>query len=357
MNATVRAVRPVLVGVDGSGRNASAVAWAAVEASSSDAPLVLVHEAAGAGAGAGAGRATVERAAAQVARVDPDLKPRMRVISVGSGAVTALVQVARESSGATPGADEGLVVVGRRGAGGFARMALGSTARRLVHDPDGPAVVLVPTGWDPAEVPAQAPVVVDASPPGPDTSFGVEPQAAVPARGETPTATSTATITVTPPATEDPRRHGRQRALGAALARAQRDGRGVVAVSVWSAPADRADEGVSIAKVWAEAAAAAERDLDTVLAPWRTAYPEVDVVAVATDRHPVAALLDHAQDAELLVVPRGRPGRSSPRAGPATPSRHLSVAGCAARRSPCGHPASLHWERAAPPRSWSRRRS
>jgi hypothetical protein len=34
----------------------------------------------------------------------------------------------------------------------------------------------------------------------------------------------------------------------------------------------------------------------------------VKVVAVATDRHPVAALLDQAAGAELLVVPRGFTG-------------------------------------------------
>lgn len=305
MNATVRAVRPVLVGVDGSGRNASAVAWAAAEASSSGAPLVLVHEAAG--AGAGAGRATVERAAAQVARVDGQLQPRTRVVSVGAGAVAALVQAARESGTPETGSQDGLVVVGRRGAGGFARMALGSTARRLVHDPEAPSVVVVPTAWDLAEVPAQAPVVVDASPEGPDTVFGVDVHDTepVPHPAVASGATATATIATQAPTTSDRPSHGRQRALGAALARAQRDGRGVVAVSVWSAPADRADEGVSIAQVWAEAAAAAERDLETVLAPWRTAYPEVHIMSVATDRHPVAALLDHAQDADLLVVPRG----------------------------------------------------
>jgi nucleotide-binding universal stress UspA family protein len=242
-----------------------------------------------------------------VARVDGQLEPRTRVVSVGAGAVAALLQVSRESGTPETGSEDGLVVVGRRGAGGFARMALGSTARRLVHDPEAPSVVVVPSAWELAEVPVQAPVVVDASPEGPDTVFGVDVHDTEPVSHGTPTSgtTATATIMTQAPLTSGRPSHGRQRALAAALARAQRDGRAVVAVSVWSAPADRADEGVPIAQVWAEAAAAAERDLDTVLAPWRTAYPEVHIMAVATDRHPVAALLDHAQDADLLVVPRG----------------------------------------------------
>lgn len=271
MSATVQAPGPVLVGVDGSTRNASAVAWAAAEAASSSAPLVLVHD--DGGTGEAAGRATLERAAAEVAKVDRELRPALQVLTA-HGAAVSLVETAREMErdaqqhSGQPAAGTATVVVGRRGAGGFRAMNLGSTARRLVHQ-DGPTTVVVPSGWDPATVESSAPVVVDARC----------------AEGETGA-----------------------RALGAAMARAQREGRPVVAVSVWSVPPEAARAGRSIAQVWAEHADRAERELDALLQPWRTAYPSVKVVAVATDRHPVAALLDQASGAELLVVPRGLTG-------------------------------------------------
>ncbi|HSP59735.1 MAG TPA: hypothetical protein VLO09_01620, partial [Ornithinimicrobium sp.] len=68
---------------------------------------------------------------------------------------------------AGPDAEQGTTVVGRRGSGGFRGMRLGSTARRLVHDGTG-TLVLVPTGWDPATVDPQAPVVAVATGPVPD---------------------------------------------------------------------------------------------------------------------------------------------------------------------------------------------
>ena len=268
MSATVQAPGPVLVGVDGSTRNASAVAWAAAEAASSSAPLVLVHD--DGGAGEAAGRATLERAAAEVARVDRTLRPAGQVLTA-SGAAEGLVGTARrlepagQDNSGHAGAGTAMVVVGRRGAGGFRAMTLGSTARLLTQR-DGPPTVIVPSGWDPATVEATAPVVVDA--------------------------------------TQASGNAGR-RALATALARARRDHRPVVAVSVWSVPAEQARAGRSIAQVWSEHADLAERELDEQLEPWRTAYPSVKVVAVATDRHPVAALLDQAGGSELLVVPRG----------------------------------------------------
>jgi nucleotide-binding universal stress UspA family protein len=267
MSATVQAPGPVLVGVDGSTRNASAVAWAAAEAASSSAPLVLVHDGE---EGEAAGRATLERAAAAVASVDRALRPVTQVLTA-QGAAAGLVRTARElerteevNSGHN-GAGSATLVVGRRGAGGFRAMALGSTARLLAHEV-GPATVIVPSDWEPATVEATAPVVVDAR------FESGEP-------GE--------------------------RAVAAAMARAFRDGRPVVAVSVWTVPAEQARAGRSIAQVWSEHADRAERELEDRLQPWRTAYPSVKVVAVATDRHPVAALLDQATGSELLVVPRG----------------------------------------------------
>lgn len=209
-----------------------------------------------------------------MARIDRELRPTVQVLTA-HGAAVGLVETAheleragRQQHSGQPAAGTATVVVGRRGAGGFRAMNLGSTARRLVHQ-DGPPTVVVPSGWDPATVEPTAPVVVDAR------CVDGEPDT---------------------------------QALGAAMARAHREQRPVVAVSVWSVPPEQASAGRSIAQVWAEYADRAERELDERLQPWRTAYPSVKVVAVATDRHPVAALLDQASGAELLVVRRGVTG-------------------------------------------------
>lgn len=265
MSATVQAPGPVLVGVDGSTHNASAVAWAAAEAVSSSAPLVLVHDG---GVGEAAGRATLDRAAAEITKVDPALRPAGQVLTA-DGAAAGLVRTAHEVEQELAPADVGtdgaaMLVVGRRGGGGFRAMRLGSTARRLASEP-GPATVIVPSDWDPWGVEPTAPVVVDVT--------GTDEEAS--------------------------------RALASAMVRGHRQDRPVVAVSVWSVPVDLAAQGRSIPQVWSEHADRAERRLDQLLAPWRAAYPAVRVMAVSTDRHPVAAMLDHAEGAELLVVPRG----------------------------------------------------
>src|SRR5690606_5147349 len=130
MSATVQAPGPVLVGVDGSTNNASAVAWAAAEAASSRAPLVLVHD--DGGVNEPAGRATLERAASEVARVDRD-RPVIQVLTA-QGPATALVRAAEVMEAAEDDgelAGSATLVVGRRGSGGFRTLRLGSTARWL----------------------------------------------------------------------------------------------------------------------------------------------------------------------------------------------------------------------------------
>jgi broad specificity phosphatase PhoE len=79
----------------------------------------------------------------------------------------------------------------------------------------------------------------------------------------------------------------------------------VLAVLVWAAAPPPGPPDRPIGEVWADHADRAERALDRLLHPWREAYPEVELTGTTTDRHAVAALLDHAQGAELLVVPRG----------------------------------------------------
>lgn len=280
MSATVQAPGPVLVGVDGSRRNASAVVWATAEAGSSAAPLVLVHDTAGRTSDA-AGRATVDRAVSLVARLDPGAQPVTEVLSAGPA--LGLIRTAGDYDRTSPGESTSMVVVGRRGAGGFTQLSLGSTARTLVHEP-GPPTVVVPPGWSAQDVPATAPVVVDVTMAG-DGQDG-QGSWATPEEAEV----------------------GRERALSMALARAGRDGRPVLALLAWAVDASTAMEGRAIPDVWGEHAARAEQELEELLQAWRSVYPGVEIQGLTTDRHPVAALLEQASTAELVVVPRGSRG-------------------------------------------------
>lgn len=274
MIATVTAPGPVLVGVDGSRDNASAVAWAAAEASASAGavPLVLVHDVQT--AGRAAGRAILERATIEAVGIDPRLTPASELVIGGPVASLAIcAHTWQRALGRQFGA--ALVVVGRRGQGANQRISLGRTARTLVQQP-GPALVVVPDGWSPGQVPADAPVVVDVGPVGHSCDLvGVQP-----AEQSAP-------------------------ALGLALARALRTGRPLLALASWSVPVTVTSQARPIGQVWAEHADRAEHDLEALLAPWRRLYPQVLLTGLATDRNPVLALLGQAEAAELLVLPRG----------------------------------------------------
>lgn len=285
MTATLTAPGPVLVGVDGSTQNASAVAWAAAEASASggSVPLVLVHDADA--AGWSAGRAILERAGTVASAWDRQLTPSSELVQGGPAASLPAVALSWERAlDRDPGS--ALVVVGRRGQGANARVSLGRTARTLTH-PGGPTLVVVPDDWALGQVGPRAPIVVD---------VGTVPPPSAPTTGAAAVATTGGD------------RVGSERvepALALALARAHRQQRPLLAVASWSVPVAAAGQARAIREVWAEHAQAAEQALDTVLAPWRPLYPDVLITGTATDRNPVLALLAHAEHAELLVLPRG----------------------------------------------------
>lgn len=287
MDATVRAPGPVLVGVDGSTQNTSAVAWAAAEVASSGGtlPLVLVHDVGG--SGQAVGRAIVDRASAAAERLAPDVRPEREVVRGGAG--HSLRRTTQRWTPEGKGSGTPILVVGRRGRGAGRRVRLGTIPRQLVSRP-GPVTIVVPEGWSAGQVADDAPVVVDVG----DVLAG-DDAAGAGGAGVGPSGTAQ-------PGAAQP---GAAPALAMTLARALRLDRRVVAVASWAVPAGAFGADRAIREVWDDYAARAERALEALLVPWRTAYPTVELLAVPTDRHPVSAVLDHTDDAELLVVPRG----------------------------------------------------
>ncbi|WP_406375564.1 universal stress protein [Streptomyces sp. NBC_00647] len=134
---------PITVGADGSEGAALAVRWAAVEASSRGVPLHIVCATGLDTWGTelardsvvqrvlGAGLNTVERAAAQA----EDQAPGIRVTSMVSRDAAAAALLGEAG-------DDGLTVVGTRGAGGFSALLLGSVGLRVAACATAPVVVV-----------------------------------------------------------------------------------------------------------------------------------------------------------------------------------------------------------------------
>jgi nucleotide-binding universal stress UspA family protein len=135
----------IIVGVDGSHHSSHALGWAMHEAALRHAPLtvITVHPATVSYWGAvtypegkfeqeqarQATQGLVEKVASERGETLPDV-----TVLVSSGAV------AEELISASHDAD--LLVVGSRGSGGFARLALGSVSSQVVHHADCPVVVI-----------------------------------------------------------------------------------------------------------------------------------------------------------------------------------------------------------------------
>jgi nucleotide-binding universal stress UspA family protein len=148
---SVRRVRRVVVGIDGSETSREALRWAAGEAASRGAELHVVHAwdvpSLGAGVGATPGRrqGTAPEAQRQVAEdlVSSEIAAELRDLSgvevrssIGRGsAAGVLLEAAR-------GAD--LLVVGSRGLGGFAGLLLGSVSAKMASHAPCPVVIVRP---------------------------------------------------------------------------------------------------------------------------------------------------------------------------------------------------------------------
>jgi nucleotide-binding universal stress UspA family protein len=241
---------PVLVGVDGSAPGDAALRWAAHEAALRGVGLRVLHVFAGPPPADGTGRLlgweeahrAVEDARREAEKIASELDVRSRVVP-GSPAGT-LIRWSAEAC---------LVVLGKRGRGGFRDLLAGSVALQVAGHAPCPAV-LVHAGWRPPI--DEHEIVVGA---------------------------------------------GREAALRAAFAEAELRGVRLRAIHTWRPIMPAGPNGLT-PLTFAELERNEETALTRTLAPWRELHPGVRVVESVvcdTSRH---ALTEASRTAELLVI-------------------------------------------------------
>jgi nucleotide-binding universal stress UspA family protein len=271
------ATRPIVVGTDGSGEAMRAVEWAARAAELRKAPLRIVSVAAEpsatwsrllpgpAGPPAHPPAAqTLSRALARAAELAPGILIDGDLLA-GSPALGLLAS----ASGAA------MIVVGCRGAGGFAALALGSVSRYVATQAPVPAVVVRQ-----------------------DTTVS-HGQIAVGVRDQD---TSGA-------------------ALAFAFEEATRRKASLLAVHAWFHPVLRRGAQASRLVTSAQMSAKAAEELGSVLHWYRERYPEVPVTGECVHAHPGHALADVSVRADLVVI--GRHGGEAPSPGVGTVTHAL----------------------------------
>ncbi len=266
---TATADAPVLVGVDGSGQAMDAVRWGAREALACGAPLRLltafgwmpVLDAEDPLRSPHAGHALREAAERDLAAARQEaerLAPGLEVVTELRAATPAGLLV-------DGSAWARMVVVGHRGAGGFATLVLGSVGAAVAAHAACPVVVVRGAG-DGAAAPATGPVVV-----GVDGS----------------------------PVSEA--------ALGFAVDAAVRRGVPLVAVHAWQDIAF--DTSVAALIDWDAEVVEQEALLAERLAGWHEKQPDLEIQRVVVQDDPARALRDRSAGAQLVVVgSRGRGG-------------------------------------------------
>lgn len=258
------AYRPIVVAVDGSEHNRSAVAWAAGEAAVTGCQVVLVT-------------ATEDhllptphfsiRSEEQAARdMLADLRHEVRHVVaeqvVGTEVVTGSpVDVLLDRS-----RDARMLVVGKRGLGGFARVIVGSTSIAVAGRADVP-VTIVPDNWQ-QMARVGAPIVL-----------GIDPY----------------------------RPH--HLPIHLAFTRARRLGVPLLAVHGWETPTVYSWDAAALAGAAAQWERDAHQEFDKVLDVWRERFADVEVKAVYSHSHPAMAVLDAAEQAQLVVLGRHTDGR------------------------------------------------
>lgn len=251
--------KPIVVAVDGSERNRSAISWAAHEAATVGGELVLVtaveeHVFAAPRLPL---RAQDQHAQEMLAGVQHELRHVAPEASVRAEVVAGpAVDVLLDRS-----QDARMLVVGKRGLGSFARVIVGSTSIAVAGRAKVP-VTIVPDSWK-QEDHAKAPVVV-----------GIDPYKA------------------------------HHRPIHLAFSRAKRLGVPLVAVHGWENPTVYSWDAQAVTAVAAEWEEEANREFDAVLDRWRQHFPAVEVRAVKRHGHPAMAVLEAADDAQVVVLGR-----------------------------------------------------
>ena len=262
-----QAHNPVVVAVDGSDRNHSAVDWAAHEAAALGCSVDLVtalhdHVVAPPGAARGRERETLDMLA--------DVRSRVRHLvseqqvgthAIEGGPVEVLLRYAESAR---------LVVVGRRDLDGLPRVLAGSTSVALAGRSPVP-VAVVPDGWRQADHDGR-PVVLGIDP----SKLDHLPVHVAFARARRLGVTLVVVHGRDRLTTHGPSTHGPSTPLP-------------------SPDTDASDR-------------ASQDGLDAALAAWRDHFPDVAVQSLHAHERPVHALLEAAELAQLVVLGRHRTG-------------------------------------------------
>ncbi len=273
------ATKPIVVAVDGSEQSLQAVEWAALEANRHDSPLRIVS------APAAMPRLPAYHASESMvaislrgvsARALDAAIARSREMAPGLSVTTGLLSGAPALAVAESGSAAAMLVVGARGAGGFAAMVLGSVSRY-------------------AATYAPCPVVVVRQ-----ENMAVHREIAVGIRD--------------PQDTND--------AVAFAFEEAALRGADLVAVHAWSwfpsplrGPAGGEDAELRPADA-EQVSAHASSQLTAALREWRDKYPGVRVRQDVIHGHPGRVLARYSARADLVVLGRhGRPRGAGPGAG------------------------------------------
>jgi nucleotide-binding universal stress UspA family protein len=263
--------RPIVVAVDGSENSMRAAEWAAREAARRGAPLRIVSA-----PGLLPRMRTYQATAPTVAnalrglaaRALADAVDRVNEVAVGLLVDTDLLGGPPAVAVADSGAGARLLVVGARGAGGFAALVLGSVSRHAATN-------------------ARCPVVV--------------------VREETSAVHCEIAVGVRDPDQADA-------TLAFAFDEAALRGASLTAIHALSSyPLGAASSAPASHDLWSPAAMSAEtaaaRHLDAVLDTWREKYPEVSVTAEVVHGHPGHVLASRSARADLVIIGRhGAPG-------------------------------------------------
>ena len=247
----------ILVGVDGSTENHAAVHWAAAEASRAGCPLVLLAVSDDLDATSRHAGALLTQSRQALAEADADVRQSQPEVFVHA----ELLHGPPDQVIVDRGGDAALIVVGKRGHGAFSHFLVGSTSVMVVARTSA-RVAVVPEPWKQADH-ARDPIVL-----------GIDPWR--PEDGPALFALRRAALLDVP----------------------------LVVAHGWEVPAISAWDAIDVGEMSARWADEAERELDRLLDSWHVQFPEVVLRKHHVCNHPATAVLDAAEDAQLVVLGR-----------------------------------------------------